>query len=96
MTIVWSPTARNKIHEILEYISKDNPNAAITLIDEFNEKVEKLKNHPEAGRIVRETKNEKIRELVVHKHYGVIYEITDVIEILTVRHFRQDFSDTKL
>lgn len=97
MTIVWSPTARNNIHEILEYISKDNPNAALTLIDEFEEKVEKLKNHPETGRIIREAKNKNIRELVVHKHYGVIYEINpDVIEILTVRHFRQDFSDSEL
>ena len=93
MKIIWSPTARTKTKEILEYIAKDNPDAALTLIDQFETKVEKLKHNPESGRVLSETKNDKIREIVVHKNYGVIYEITvDTIEILTVRHFRQDFS----
>lgn len=69
MRIVWSPTAKNKITEILEYISEDNP----------------------------ETNNTSIRELVVHENYGIIYELNpDVIEILTVRHFRQNFSASNL
>jgi len=97
MKIIWSPTARNKTKEILEYISKDNPDAALTLIDQFETKVEKLKQNPESGRVLPETKNDKIREVVVHKNYGVIYEINpDIIEILTVRHFRQNFSADEL
>jgi len=97
MKIIWSPTARTKTKEILEYISKDNPDAALTLIDQFETKVEKLKQNPESGRVLPETKNDKIREVVVHKNYGVIYEINpDIIEILTVRHFRQNFSADEL
>ena len=96
MNIVWSPTAKNKIKEILEYISVDNPGAALHLIDEFERKVENLKENPESGRTVPEIANPRIRELVVHENYGIIYEIGyDVIEILTVRHFRQDFSSEK-
>ena len=91
MKIIWSPTARTKIIEILEYISEDNPSAALTLIDQFEIKVEKLKLYPESGRLLPEVKNDKIREIVVHKNYGIIYEINpDTIEILTVRHFRQN------
>ncbi|TVQ00247.1 MAG: hypothetical protein EA359_16150 [Balneolaceae bacterium] len=42
-------------------------------------------------------RNDKIREILVHKNYGVIYAISpDTIEILTVRHFRQNFSASKL
>lgn len=93
MRIVWSPTAKNKIKDILEYISEDNPDAALKLIDDFEGKVGKLKENPESGRILPETNNTSIRELVVHENYGIIYEInSDVIEILTVRHFRQNFS----
>jgi toxin ParE1/3/4 len=93
MKIIWSPTARTKTKEILEYIAEDNPDAALNLIDEFETKVEKLRHNPESGRVLPETKNDKIREIVVHKNYGIIYEITaDTIEILTVRHFRQNFS----
>ena len=33
MKIIWSPTAGTKIKEILEYISEDNPDAALALID---------------------------------------------------------------
>ena len=97
MKIIWSPTAKTKINEILEYIAEDNPEAALSLIDQFEAKVEKLKENPESGRVLPELKDDKIRELVVHKNYGVIYEINpDIIEILTIRHFRQNFSSTKL
>jgi len=97
MKIIWSPTARTKTKEILEYVAEDNPDAALTLIDQFEAKVENLKENPESGRVLPELKNDKIRELVVHKNYGVIYEINpDIIEILTIRHFRQNFSSSKL
>lgn len=97
MRIVWSPTARSKIMEILDYISEDNPDAAIKLIEQFETKTERLRQNPESGRVLPETKNDKIREIVVHKNYGVIYEINpDSIEILTVRHFQQDFSASEM
>lgn len=93
MKIIWSPTARTKTKEILDYISEDNPNAALTLIEQFETKVKKLKLNPESGRVLPEIKNDNIREIVVHKNYGVIYEINpESIEILTIRHFRQKFS----
>lgn len=50
MTIIWSPTARSKTKDILEYISKDNPTSALTLIDQIEEKVEKLRQNPEYSR----------------------------------------------
>ncbi len=97
MKIIWSPTARTKTKEILEYVAKDNPDAALVLIDQFESKIEKLKENPESGRVLPELKNDKIREIVVHKNYGFIYEINpDTIEILTIRHFRQNFSSSKL
>jgi len=97
MKIIWSPTARTKTKEILEYIGENNPDTALTLIDQFEAKVEKLKENPESGRVLPELRNDKIRELVVHKNYGAIYEINpDIIEILTIRHFRQNFSSSKL
>lgn len=40
MNIVWSTIAQNKIKEILEYISEDNPDAALNIINEFERKDE--------------------------------------------------------
>jgi len=95
MNIIWSPTARTKIREILEYVAEHNPDAALRLIDQFEVKVENLKENPKTGRVVPELRDENIRELVVHKHYGIIYELSSgTIEILTVRHFRQSFSSS--
>ncbi|MEP2448322.1 MAG: type II toxin-antitoxin system RelE/ParE family toxin [Balneola sp.] len=97
MKIIWSPTARSKTRQILEYISKDNTDAALALIDQIEEKVEELRKNPLVGRVLPETNNQSIREIVVRKNYGVIYEVfQNSIEILTVRHFRQDFSISKL
>ncbi|MEX0609655.1 MAG: type II toxin-antitoxin system RelE/ParE family toxin [Balneolaceae bacterium] len=97
MKVFWSLTAKNKIKEILDYISEKDPDAALALIDMFKDKVEKLKQNPESGRVLPETNHDKIREIVVHKNYGIIYEINpDIIKILTVRHFRQDVSASKL
>lgn len=74
-------TARTKTYEILEYISEDNPDAALTLIDKFEAKVGKLRLNPESGRVLLEIKNDKIREIVAHKNYGVIYETNpDTVE----------------
>ena len=39
MKIIWSPTARNKTKEILEYISEDDPSAALALIDLIEVKI---------------------------------------------------------
>lgn len=97
MKIIWSPTARSKTRQILEYISKDNTDAALALLDQIEEKVEELRQNPLVGKVLPETNNQSIREIVVHKNYGVIYEVfQNSIEILTVRHFRQDFSISKL
>ncbi len=94
--IIWSPTARSKAKDILEYISRDNPDAALALIDQIEEKVNRLRQNPEVGRVLPEMQNQSIREIVVHKNYGVVYEVLEnSIEILTVRHFRQIFSNSE-
>lgn len=97
MRIIWSPTSKIKINDILEYISEDNPGVALNLIDDFELKIEKLKENPELGRVLPEINNTNIRELIVHDNYGIIYEVNpDIIEILTVRHFKQNFSSSSL
>lgn len=95
--ITWSPTARKKLDEIIDFISRDNVDAAWSLVDKFEERVRHLKNHPRAGRIVPSLNDEKIRQIVVHSNYVVIYEINeDRIDILTIRHTKQDEDDSEI
>lgn len=97
MKIIWSPTSQERARQIIDYISEDNPDAALSLIDEFEEKVETLRQNPKTGRVISGLRSTNIRELVVHKHYGIIYEIrSNSIEILTIRHFRRDFDESNI
>ncbi len=89
MKIVWSPLAIDRVTEIAEYISLDNPTAAQNRIDEVFNKVGLLKSSPESGRIVPEIERKEIRE-ILYRNYRIIYRFeVQKISILTVRHGKQ-------
>lgn len=97
MNIIWSPTSRRKIEEIVDYIATDNLEAALELVDEFNRRVADLNTHPRSGRMVPVLNDEMVRELIVRKDYLIVYEIHDeLIKILTIRHAKQDFNESDL
>lgn len=89
MKIIWSPLALERIKEISEYISRDNLSAAENWVLTIFEKVKKLQDFPQIGRVVPEVERQEIRELIYGK-YRILYRISeDFISILTVRHGRQ-------
>lgn len=89
MNILWSPLAITRVNEIADYIAADNMKAAQAWVDEVFEKVEMLEAFPSSGRIVPELNRKDIRE-IIFGNYRIIYQkTTDVISILTVRHFKQ-------
>ena len=91
MKIIWSPFSLSKLDDILEFIARDNVDAALALIDEFEERVKGLAAHPLKGRLVPSLNDELKRELIVRDNYLIVYEIQDnTIEILTIRHAKQD------
>ena len=72
---------------IVDYISDDNPDAAIALMDEIQGKVEQLPAHPKRCRPGRVNGT---RELVVRPNYIVIYaETPEVVTVLRVLHAAQ-------
>ncbi len=97
MRIVWSPTSQRKIDEIVDYISKDNVDAALALVKEFEKRVQHLKEHPRSGQMVPALNDEMVRQLVVQYNYLIIYEINqDHIYILTIRHAKQDEDESEI
>ena len=96
MKIVWSPLAVDRISEIVAWISRDRPVAAAQLAQALFAAVGKLASFPEAGRQLPEIDQPDIRELI-HKRYRIIYRVkADSIEVLTVRHSRQDLDGEDL
>ena len=97
MKIIWSPTSRKKIDELVDLIAADNLDAALALVEEIESRVQHLKKHPRSGRIAPALNDEMVRELVIRGDYLVVYEIQgERIEILTIRHAKQDFDDSDL
>lgn len=67
----WKPMALADRENIMDYISQDNPQAAINLDDEFETAAERACGNPDMykpGRI------KGTREVVVRPHYILVYQ----------------------
>ena len=84
MRVVWATEALQDRIEIWDYIVADNPGAAVRMDDLFSDSASRLAEHPKLG---RPSKVVGTRELVVHEHYRLVYEISnDTVYILTLIH----------
>ena len=83
----WNASAVADLMAIVDYISDDNPDAALALMDEIQGKVEQLPAHPKRCRPGRVNGT---RELVVRPNYIVVYaETPTVVTVLRVLHAAQ-------
>lgn len=83
----WKAPAIADLLAIVDYISDDNPDAALALMDEIQGKVAQLPAHPKRCRPGRV---KGARELVVRPNYIVVYaETTSAVTVLRVLHAAQ-------
>ncbi|MDZ7778670.1 MAG: type II toxin-antitoxin system RelE/ParE family toxin [Gemmatimonadota bacterium] len=93
MRIVWSPTARRKAQQAVDFIEKDRPLVSVQWLEGLAERVELLRDLPDQGRIVPEWGDETVRE-IFYEPYRVIYEVSpEQVEILTLSHVRQELPE---
>ena len=87
--VSWSPTALDDVDAIAEYISRDSPAYARAVVARIRDTARKLREFPNAGRVVPEIEDEAIRERFVYS-YRLIYRIqhSDVL-IVAVVHGRR-------
>lgn len=89
LRLKWRPLAEEDLLGILEFIGEDDPDAALALVHTIREKVEGLSVRPKLYRAGRVSGT---REMVVHHNYIVVYSIeADSVEILSVKHARQNW-----
>ena len=84
MKLYWTKEALIRLQEIEEYITRDNPQAAIKFIDKIISISKTIPDNPDKGRIVPELAIEQIREILYKKYRIVYYRKQTTIEILTV------------
>ena len=89
MRIIWSPRAKKRVREYGEYIAQDNIEAAEKWMAEIIEKVERIVDFPEQGRVVPENRRANVRE-ILYKSHRIIYRIASKnILVLTIRNIKQ-------
>ena len=72
--LIWSPAARDDLHDIVVFIGRDNPERAMSFGYELISKTDKLQAFPGMGRIVPEYRNQDIRE-IIFRPYRIVYRI---------------------
>ncbi|MGE6606956.1 type II toxin-antitoxin system RelE/ParE family toxin [Halomonas sp. NPDC076908] len=63
--VIWTEPALQELNAIAEYIALDNPGAASRLLEEVFDKIERLEDFPQSGRMPAELPNSVYREVVV-------------------------------
>jgi toxin ParE1/3/4 len=88
--LIWKLPAISDRKGIVKRIAKDNPAAAIKIVDLLIDTAEMLDANPAMGRVGR---MEKTREMVAHPNYVLVYEVSsvDTVTILRVLHTSQSW-----
>ncbi|MHB8149484.1 MAG: type II toxin-antitoxin system RelE/ParE family toxin [Desulfobulbia bacterium] len=83
----WTREAEQWLKDILEYIARDNPDAAGKVVAGIYHKAQLLREFPELGQKYRSEPEGEIR-IVLYGHYRIVYLIRTEsdVDILGVFH----------
>jgi addiction module RelE/StbE family toxin len=89
MQVFWSKAAKQDRYDIALYISQESVDAACNMLDRFDQAARQLEKFP---LLAPEGRVKGTRELVVHKHYILVYEIiNEAVIILAVLHTAKQY-----
>ena len=86
--LIWSPTARGDLHDIIIFITRNNPEHAMSFGYEMISATDQLQLFPEHGRVVPEYRNPDLRE-IIFRSYRIVYRVNHdrkVCEIARLWH----------
>ena len=86
--LIWSPAARDDLHDIVVFIARNNAARAMTFGYELISKTDQLTRNAKLGRLVPEFQNQTIRE-IIFRPYRIVYRVDDerrICEIARVWH----------
>jgi len=95
MQLVWTPRARKGVHDAIEYIALDNPQAALGQLDHIEQQTDTLMEQPGLGRPGRV---KGTRELVISRTpFIIVYRVRPKakrVELLQLLHGAQQWPPT--
>ena len=72
--LIWSPAARDDLHDIVVFIARDNSERAMSFGYELISETDQLQDFPELGRMVPEYQNQNLRE-IIFRPYRIVYRV---------------------
>ncbi len=95
--LLWTPTARDDLDEILDYIAeRDCVEAAVSIYGRILDKIDSLAMQPRRCRVPAELRGTGVteyRELII-RPYGVFFRIQDqTVAIVAVLDRRRDMEE---
>lgn len=88
LPLIWHPEALDDLERIVDFIEAQNPPVAERIGNAIRHTAEHLPDHPYMHRRGRVPGT---REALVTPNYVLIYRVTQIIEILAVKHTRQQY-----
>ncbi|MCP2230494.1 MULTISPECIES: type II toxin-antitoxin system RelE/ParE family toxin [Erwinia] len=89
LPIKWTDEAKRDLYALIAFIAEENPYAAESLLQQLQESILPVAEHPymfRAGRVPG------TREIVAHPNYILIYKVlNDAILVLGVLHSRREY-----
>jgi toxin ParE1/3/4 len=87
--VVWTPEALQDRADVWGYVEAENPQAAVRMDELFSKAAAMLANYPELG---RPGKTQGTRELIPHRNYRLVYEISDdAVWVLALVHMARQW-----
>jgi plasmid stabilization system protein ParE len=75
LTVHLTATAERRLHEILDFIAEDNPDAAAKLAGRIEHSINRLASFPGSGRKIPEAPERQERELVIPPAVRIFYRV---------------------
>lgn len=91
--IEYLPVAQSDLTELLDYIQKDNPSAALALLDQIDEAILKLEVFPFMGQVPKDRRLQNLNyQMLIVSSYLIFYVVKDnVVEIRRILHGRKKY-----
>jgi plasmid stabilization system protein ParE len=94
--VIWTARARADLKAIHDYIAKDSPINAKSVVREMHRKADSLAETPLIGRVVPELEDPDIREIPAYS-WRLIYQLREQrVFVLTVIHKRRQPSAAEI
>ena len=91
--IVYLPVAERNLSEIFEYISRDSPSAALSLLDKIDKDVSRLAEFPQLGKTPQDNRLQKLSyKMLIMNNYLVFYVLKQkTVEIRRIIHGKRKY-----